>query len=268
MFDLSGYQLREELYESAHSIACRAIRLSDQTPVILKRLKEEFPAPREIQKYKNEYEIATLLADRPGIGRVLALHQAHNTLVLISEDWGAESLKSLFLRRRFSLRESLTIGREVVSALGEIHAAGIIHRDVNPANILLNPATGQVKLIDFGISTRLQGQDPGFRRPELIEGTLAYLAPEQSGRMNRAVDFRADYYSLGATLYHLLTGQAPFQAVDSIGLIRAHLSAMPFAPLPPSSRPALPKKNPSPAPRACMSFMCVSRPLTVSWSSL
>ena len=236
VFELAGYEIREKLYESAHSVACRAFRLSDHLPVILKRLKDEFPPPRELSKYQNEYAIAKLLADRPGLGRVLGLEAVHNILVMVVEDWGAESLKKLLEQRRFALEETLEIAHKVAAALGELHAAQVIHKDVNPGNILYNPSTQEVRLIDFGLSTRLIRLEPEFQGPELIEGTFAYMAPEQTGRMNRPVDFRADHYSLGATLYHLLVGQPPFTTEDTRKLLRCHLYEMPVPPCRASQR--------------------------------
>jgi len=230
VINLVGYQLQEEIYESEHSVAYRGFRLCDQTPVIIKALKDEFPPPRELRKYRNEYEIAGLLGDRPGIGRLLGLESVHNTLVIIAEDWGAESLKCLIGKQRFALQEVLEIGGKAAAALGEIHAAHVVHKDINPANILYNQRTREVRLIDFGISTRLSREGLEFEGPEIIEGTLSYVSPEQTGRMNCPVDFRTDYYSLGATLYHLLVGRPPFLSEDPRKLLRCHLHELPRAP--------------------------------------
>src|SRR6185503_3885219 len=102
--------------------------------------------------------------------------------------------------------------------------------DINPSNIVWNRAIGQVKLIDFGISTALSRENPTLRNPNVLEGTLAYISPEQTGRMNRAIDYRTDFYSLGATFYELLTGQLPFPTIDAMELVHAHIAKQPIPP--------------------------------------
>ena len=102
-----------------------------------------------------------------------------------------------------------------------------MHKDVNPSNFVWNPQTGQVKLIDFGISTVLTRENPVVRNPTVGEGTLAYISPEQTGRMNRAMDYRTDLYSLGVTFYELLTGQLPFPTIDALALMHAHIAKQP-----------------------------------------
>lgn len=114
--------------------------------------------------------------------------------------------------------------------LGRIHQQQIMHKDINPTNIVWNPETHQVKIIDFGISTELSREQPEIRNPNVLEGTLAYMSPEQTGRMNRAMDYRTDLYSLGATFYHLVTGQLPFEAEDALEMVHCHLAKMPVPP--------------------------------------
>jgi len=175
---LPGYQVQEQLYESVHSCTLRARRLKDDLPVILKLLKEAHPSPRLLRRCRQEYEFATELAGRPGIIRVLGLETLGDSLALVVEDFGGESLKSLLAQRSFPLREALEIGRGIAACLAEVHASRIIHKDINPANVIYNPLTRQVRLIDFGISTRLPRENLGFESPEKLEGTLAYLSPE------------------------------------------------------------------------------------------
>lgn len=117
-----------------------------------------------------------------------------------------------------SLSVFLPLAIKIIDILGKVHAVGVIHKDINPGNIILNQDTGVVKIIDFGISTRFHHTNPAFKSPRVLEGTLAYLSPELTGRMNRLLDYRTDFYSLGVTFYQLLTGQLPFETTDSLEL--------------------------------------------------
>jgi len=230
MVAISGYRELGLIYESQNSLVYRALREQDDSPVILKSLKHDPPPQREVEKYEQEYAMADELSDRPGIVRILGLERVRGSPVLVVEDFGGESLKHLLQTRRFPVEECLRIGIRVAGCLGEVHAARIIHKDLNPANLIYNSTTGEVKLIDFGISTRLARESVGFESPEVLEGTLAYISPEQTGRMNRPLDFRTDHYSLGATLYHLLTGVLPFEEDDPKRLIRCHIVETPVPP--------------------------------------
>ncbi len=128
------------------------------------------------------------------------------------------------------LAEFLRLAIAITEILGRIHAANIIHKDINPSNIVLNLDTGVVKFINFGIATQFSRTNPTFKSPHLLEGTLAYLSPEQTGRMNRLLDYRTDFYSLGITFYELLTGNLPFRANDVLELVHCHIAKQPPAP--------------------------------------
>ena len=227
---LPGYEAFEEIHESVHSLLFRARRLSDNSPVIVKLLKGGFPSPNEMRKVQREYEIGRELRDRPGIARVLGMEKADHTLALIIEDFGGESLRKLLKVRQFSLTEALQLAVQITESLGEIHAARIIHKDINPANIIFNASSGALKIIDFGICSRVQRETTEFKPAAVMEGTLAYISPEQTGRINRPFDFRTDYYSLGATLYHLFTGRPPFEDEDPVRLVHRHIFETPASP--------------------------------------
>ncbi|NET56254.1 MAG: AAA family ATPase, partial [Symploca sp. SIO2E6] len=119
---------------------------------------------------------------------------------------------------------------KITEILGNIHNSNIIHKDINSANIVLNQETGQVKIIDFGLSTQLTWENPTLQPPDFLEGTLAYISPEQTGRMNRSLDYRTDFYSLGVTFYELLTGKLPFATTDTIELVHCHIAQQPVPP--------------------------------------
>ena len=238
MIHVAGYQVLEELYESAHSVAYRARREQDGQSVILKILRHEFPDPLQLKKYRQEFDILSSLNQIPGVIQAFGLEQSGNRLLMIVEDFGGDSLQKLLSRKRLGLQETLEIGARLSVILQGVHETGLVHRDINPGNIIYNPATREMKLIDFGISASL-GQDGTLPADAAgVEGTFDYIAPEQTGRTARQVDQRADLYSLGVTLYELLTGVKPFETHDPEQAINCHLSKRPT---PPGERdPAIP----------------------------
>ncbi len=126
-----------------------------------------------------------------------------------------------------SVSDFLPLAIQIADALGQIHTTNIIHKDINPANIVWNKATNQLKIIDFSIASRLPRENPTLKNPEQLEGTLAYISPEQTGRMNRALDYRTDLYSLGVTFYELLTGKVPFESDSALELVHCHIAKTP-----------------------------------------
>jgi len=167
--------------------------------------------------------------------KAYSLQKYQNTLVMVLEDIGGESLKQLMASKKFTILELIALGIEITESLGEIHAANAIHKDINPSNIIFNPVTGEVKIIDFSISTRLTKAENNKtaqtnKQQAVLEGTLAYMSPEQTGRMNRSLDYRTDFYSLGVTFYELLAQQLPFTAADAMELVHDHIAKQPVPP--------------------------------------
>ncbi|SFN40377.1 Predicted ATPase [Formivibrio citricus] len=226
MRQFSDYEIQDRLYESATSIVFRGTRKADRLPVVLKVLKEEGLTNDRLERYQREFELLRGL-ELSGVARAYDFGRHHNGYFLALEDIGGESLKALLERRRLTLPEFLNVATRICAGLAEIHLADIIHKDINPANVVYNPVTGEVRVIDFGISTRLPRLTPALKNPEFLEGSLAYIAPEQTGRMNRTLDYRADFYSLGATFYEMLAGQPPFSGDDSTELVYCHIAKRP-----------------------------------------
>lgn len=222
MQGIDDYEILETLHESASSLVLRA-RDEAGTAVILKVLKKDYPSPVELTRYRQEYEITRSLRGEHVIA-AHALRKHQNTLIMALEDFGGESLARLVQRRRLGMREVLDVAVPLVRALAEVHAQHVVHKDVNPSNVVWSPATQQLKLIDFGIATRLSRENPVLRSPEVLEGTLAYMSPEQTGRTSRSMDYRTDYYSLGATLYQLATASLPFPTEDPVELVHSHIA--------------------------------------------
>jgi len=225
----ANYHIAKKIYESANSLVYRGIIKLNKQPIILKILKENYPTPSELTRYKQEYETTRSL-NSDGIIKAYDLQRYENSLVILLEDFGGESLKLLMGNRQFTLQEFLSIAIKITESLAAIHAANIIHKDINPSNIVYNPETEQLKIIDFGISTRLPGKNQAIYNIEQLEGTLAYIAPEQTGRMNRGIDYHSDFYSLGVTFYELLTNQLPFAIADPIELVHSHIAQQPVPP--------------------------------------
>ena len=215
MSTITDYQITAKVYESANSLVYRALNNSDKNSVILKVLKKDYPNPSELTRYKQEYEITRSLKI-PGTVSAYDLLPYQNTLAIVLEDFGGQSLDTCLKSRSFILLEFLQIAMQIAEALAEIHSRNIIHKDINPSNIILNSETGEVKIIDFGISSTFTKETPALKNPEVLEGTLAYISPEQTGRMNRSLDYRTDFYSLGATFYKILTRQMIFESQDDL----------------------------------------------------
>lgn len=162
---LPGYQIVAQLYQSDYTAVCRAIRLHDHQPVILKILKRAFAPPLALARYHHEYDIMCNL-NAAGVIKVYGLEVYGDWLVLIVEDVGGVPLQEVMQAWRqvgaeaWPLSQLIDLARQIVTALAEIHAAGIIHKDVNPSNIVLNPETGVVKIIDFDLATTLSRENP------------------------------------------------------------------------------------------------------------
>jgi predicted ATPase/signal transduction histidine kinase/tRNA A-37 threonylcarbamoyl transferase component Bud32 len=223
MLTLPNYQISTQIYESANSLVYRGHQKKDNKPVILKMLKQDYPTPAELTRYRQEYEITHEL-DLAGVINAYSIEKYQNTLVIILEDFGAESLKQLMADRPILVKEFLPPAIQIADSLGNIHAHNLIHKDINPSNIVVNPETKLLKIIDFGIASRLPRENPTLKNPEQLEGTLAYISPEQTGRINRSLDYRTDLYSLGVSFYEMLTGKLPFDATDAMELVHCHLA--------------------------------------------
>ncbi|MCT7985571.1 AAA family ATPase [Laspinema sp. A4] len=229
MLSFAGYEILEEIHESNHTIVCRGRKEGQVQTEILKFLKTEYPTPTELAKFRHQYEIVKPL-DIPGIVKPLHLESWGRGLVLTMEDAGPFSAEQLLSTQTLDLETFFKIAITVTKSLGEIHKQSIIHLDIKPQNIVVNVDPFRVTLIDFGISTRVERSHQTLSNPNLLEGTLAYMSPEQTGRMNRSIDYRTDFYSLGITFYQLLTGELPFPTTDPVEMVHAHIAKQPIPP--------------------------------------
>jgi PAS domain S-box-containing protein len=227
MVTLAGYDNFIPIHDSENSQVYRARKVHNNQPVIIKFLDRDYPTSEQIRRYKQEYALTCQL-ESPGIVKAYSLEEWQRRYAIVLEDFGGISLKQWLKQQgQISLQEFLDLAIAITESLAQIHLANIIHKDINPANIVLNPETKELKIIDFGISTQLSRENPTLKNPNVLEGTLAYISPEQTGRMNRVLDSRTDFYSLGVTFYEMLTGKLPFESTDPLELVHCHIAKKP-----------------------------------------
>jgi predicted ATPase/tRNA A-37 threonylcarbamoyl transferase component Bud32 len=224
ILNIPGYKISEKLYNGSKTLVYRGYREADSLPVVIKLLKNPYPSVNELLLFRNQYTIAKNI-NSPLIVKTYSLETYQNGYVLVMEDFGGISLKQWKEETNHqSLQMFLEIAIILCSVLDLLYQERIIHKDIKPSNILINPQTKQIKLIDFSIASLLPREVQTIVNPHVLEGTLAYLSPEQTGRMNRGVDYRTDFYSLGVTLYELMTGELPFSTNDPMELVHCHIA--------------------------------------------
>ncbi|WP_437739899.1 AAA family ATPase [Sorangium sp. So ce1504] len=247
MPDSPRYRVLEVLHQGADTILYRARREEDGRPVVLKVLRRDHASPRALGRLQHELEVARTL-DSPVVIKAHGIEPFRDQMTLVLEDFGGRSLDQLLdgdgpMRpmRPMSIKRFFPLALRLAGALAELHRHHVIHKDIKPQNLLYNPDTGEVKITDLGIASLSAREAQELAHDGLIEGTLAYMAPEQTGRMNRWVDERTDLYSLGVTFYELLTGTLPFQASDPVEWVYCHIAQAPQPPhtLVPSIPPQL-----------------------------
>ncbi|HZJ64560.1 MAG TPA: serine/threonine-protein kinase, partial [Kofleriaceae bacterium] len=234
-----GYAAVQQIYVGSRSTVYRARANADGRPVVLKMAHAVHATLDEsLARLRHEMTLLTsICSDR--VIRALDVVPLGHGATLVLDDVGGESLDRHLARARFSIADTLRVAIGVATALRDVHAAGVIHKDVTPSNIVYNPASGQAHLIDFDVATAWRTERNDFVSPRTLEGTLRYMAPEQTGRMNRITDSRADLYALGVTLFELLAGRLPFVETDTLSIVHAHVAVRP--PAPDTIDPAIPR---------------------------
>lgn len=223
------YKQLQLLYESNRTLIYRATKEVGKPSVILKFLKDPQPSLSDISKLVHSYEIVKNLKIA-GVIKVLRLEKQNRRPILVQEDVGGISLHEFLKDQSLDVISFLKTAVCLANTLGNIHHHQIIHKDIKPANIIINPNSLEVYICDFGIATRLSRENPKLINRHVLEGTLNYISPEQTGRMNRDIDYRTDIYSLGVTFYEMLTGKLPFESQDSLELIHLHIAKTPVFP--------------------------------------
>ena len=225
-----GVSSLQVLWQDGERVFCRGeSRANGHRAAVLAVLPAaEHPTPATLDRLAREYELKDEL-DGAWAVRPLELVRERGRTMLVLEDTGSEPLHRL-LGLPMEVRSFLRLAIAIAAALTQVHRRGLVHKDIKPANILVNRTTGEVKLTGFGIASRLPRERQAPAPPESIAGTLAYMAPEQTGRMNRSIDARSDLYALGVTLYQMLTGSLPFTAADPMEWVHCHIARKPVPP--------------------------------------
>jgi PAS domain S-box-containing protein len=222
----SGFQV---LWEDGERVICRGNNRGDDTAPVLAVLPAiEHPSPVILDRLAHEYELRDEL-DAAWAARPLEFVREQGQAILLLQDPGGEPLDRL-IGPPMKLEIFLRLAVALSVALGRLHGRGLVHKDIKPTNVLVNVSADQVWLTGFGITSRLPRERQSPTAPEFIEGTLAYMAPEQTGRMSRSIDSRSDLYSLGVTLYQMLTGSLPFTASDPMEWVHCHIAKKPISP--------------------------------------
>jgi signal transduction histidine kinase len=225
---LSDYVPGEVVYSGAETQVRRAVHRSSLDRVAIKMPVAAAPGARVVGGLVHEYSVLTRLSALPGLVRARELLQDEKSAALVLEDPGFRSLNRVLLERgRLPVEVVLRLGLQVARVLDTLHTAGLIHKDIKPHNVLVDDALERVLVEDFSIASWLSPEASAASAPEALEGTLAYISPEQTGRTARALDERTDLYSLGVMLFEMISGRRPFLELDPVALVHAHLAKEP-----------------------------------------
>ena len=222
------YTVIETLHRGRCATLFRAFRGGDRRPVILKVLDPQRCREHDRERLRHEYEIGASL-DVPAIVRPLALGTYQGMPALVLEDFGGQPL-DLLLGEPMPVERFLDLAIRIAGAVADLHRHGVTHKNLKPQNILVHPTTSEVRIADLGLATRHSREQLVGEPPQFIEGSLPYLSPEQTGRINRALDSRTDLYSLGVVFFQMLTGRFPFEARDPLGWVHCHVAREPKNP--------------------------------------
>ncbi len=229
MPSITEYLMTERLGSSIHTELCRAVRVRDNHPVLLNILHRGPRTPIQRNRFEHDFEIGRSL-DMQCVVKPYALEEDHSGVRLVLEDFGGDPLDRLLAQGRLALSDVIGIALRAAEALSDIHGHGITHKDIRPGNLFYNTVTGQLKVTGFGVATALKREAPANRAIRLPDINLDYISPEQTGRMNRSLDHRTDFYSLGVTVYECLMGRLPFTTRDTLELVHCLLAREPEPP--------------------------------------
>lgn len=229
---IPGYEIGAAIHQSRLQSVYRATHVADGSPVVIKTLNAEYPSRQDVAGLRREFDIIQLLQPIERVIRAHALEPHGNgNVAIVLEPFGRSLAEQMAARshRKFSLERFFSIAITVAETLGRVHELGVVHKNVQPHSILIEDS-GRVRLIDFSISSELSHERPNYAWSKGLEGSLPYISPEQTGRMNRDLDYRSDFYSLGVTFFEMVTGELPFQANSALEWVHSHISKLPSSP--------------------------------------
>lgn len=223
---ITDYTLIRQISNNAETVLYQGYRNSDKEKVAIKIAKAGGISPRSQAILRHEHSLLSRLQG-PGVVRAFALEHYPGGLALVLEELDGKPLNELIQKGPLPVALVIELGIQLARILEHLHGNRVIHKDIKPANIFIKLDPVSVCLIDFGIATIIAQESPSVAPPHALEGTLAYMSPEQTGRMNRLIDNRTDFYSMGVTLFEALAGQLPFPDEQPLTLIHAHLARRP-----------------------------------------
>ncbi len=226
-FKIKGFYLAEKVFENKTSAVFRGTRLQDNVPVIITFLNKEYPSLTELKEFDRVNRIIEEL-DLPGIIKLFSIEDVGYSKARVYEDIGAVTLKRYIATRPIGLWDFLTIAIRITDILGQVHCKNVFHQRIHPGNILIRPNDREIRIAGFGKACYRNVENSFDISDKWLEGNLAYISPEQTGRMKIPVDYRTDFYSLGVLFYEMLTGQLPFEHKDPAEISHAHMARQPI----------------------------------------
>lgn len=215
MLGTDNYEILETISDNYIKSVYRCRVAHSTETVILKVLKSEFTGHEEIMRFKQEYRLLTeLSANVPGVIKPYKLEEHNGLYIMVLEDIHGRSLKKILEEQKPDRDALLRLTIKIVDIIGGIHENNVIHKDIKPSNIIWNMEDDVVQVIDFDLAVKLSKEKREFQNSGVFEGSLLYISPEQTGRMNRNIDYRTDYYSLGVVLYEMMTGIRPHDSEE------------------------------------------------------
>ncbi|RIW18261.1 GAF domain-containing protein [Algoriphagus lacus] len=224
-----GFTINECLSDNGRMIISRGIRTHDGLPVILKLVPVEFQELSSFRKFEREFDISSKI-QIPGLVKMLEMVDSRHGLALVMEDFQGVVLSEGIKKKRPSINTNLSLCIEIATIIGVLHQRKIIHKNINSSTFLIGEETSEIKLLDLSVSMLLSQERTELFDHKEIVGDLHFISPEQTGRINRLLDYRTDFYSMGVLFYWMFTGKYPFETADPIELIHAHIAKLPDHP--------------------------------------